>query len=335
MEESEPTMGVMKVSQSKIKLWRKCRQAYDYKYVQKLRPKVKSRPLQFGSIVHKMLEAHADGDDPFETLDLMKLPKMFDEELELYKDMLQDIRYLMTDYFSYYRGADLVYLRLNKKNSEHEFEIELEPGIVITGKIDAFAKQQRKKLRWLVEHKTFKRAPSEDHRWRNIQSAVYLTVNDLLGFPFCDGVCWDYLNNKPLSKPKVLKNGSLSKAKIVTLPSVVRDFMKKNNLSTTHYKSFIEQVEQSVPDHFFRVYSPVSKSVRDKVFNDFLKTARDIAEHHGEDNTKCIDLHCDYCEYEDICRAELQNLDVDYVIKRGYTHADEDEEKQPVIAEAD
>ena len=49
----------MKVSQSKIKTWRQCKRAYWFKYVENLRKKTKSRPLEFGTIVHEMLTGHA------------------------------------------------------------------------------------------------------------------------------------------------------------------------------------------------------------------------------------------------------------------------------------
>ena len=70
----------MKVSQSKVKMWRQCKFAYHCKHVEKLRKKTKSRPLTFGTLVHEMLEAHANGDDPFDQLNKASVinAKLFD-----------------------------------------------------------------------------------------------------------------------------------------------------------------------------------------------------------------------------------------------------------------
>ena len=321
----------MKVSQSKAKLWRKCRQAYHYKYIMGLRKKVKARPLQFGSIVHRMIEAHANGDDPFEELNNTGIEnqKLFEAERELYGDIIQDIRFIMTDYFKYWKSQDLIYHRVGGKNAEHQFDVEIAPGIIFTGKIDAFAKKPKSKLKWLVEHKTFKRKPSEDHRWKSIQSAVYLRVVEMLGWVKLDGTCWDYIGSKPPSTPEILKNGQLSRKKISTLPSVVDAFLTANNLSFDHYKEFRALTEESQSNYFDRVFTPISKPVVDEIFKDFVATAQEIQELGEKSSLKSIDLHCDYCEYESLCRAKLNNLDFDFVKEREY-NVDNEAKEEPI-----
>jgi hypothetical protein len=325
---------MLKVSQSKIKLRRQCAAAYDFKHNQLLRPKVKSRPLQFGSIVHHMLEAHANGGEPFKVLDEINLQNMrlFEAERELYGDIILDIRHIMTDYFRYHKGQDLIYIRRNKRNAEHSFEIEVESGILFTGKIDAFAKKPQSKLKWLVEHKTFKRQPSEDIRWRNVQSGVYIKAVDILGWGHYDGVCWDYIGNKPPTEPELLKAGGMSRRKIVTLPSVVKEFLAKNKLKGENYTEFLKTVEQSQEDYFPRFYTPINRAVVDAVYHDFIATARDIAERPNL-RTKTIGMHCGWCDYESICRAEMLGLDVDFVRKREYDVKEKDDYDLIYVAE--
>lgn len=308
----------MKINQSRVKLWRRCRAAFAFKYDDNLIPKHKKRSLHFGSIVHNMLEAHANGDDPFAVLDEVLIPRPGSVEYELYGDITVDIRYIMTDYFKYWRGNDLRYMVKNGRFAEHKFEIPIpKEGITFVGKIDALARW-KKKLKLVVEHKTFKRQPTSDIRWRNVQSAIYQKACQLLGWGMPDGIVWDYIGNKSPTEPQILKSGLMSLRSINTLPSALKNFLVKNNLSTTHYKDFINEVDARQSEWFIRETTPVNAAVVDRVFEDFLATARQIVEHHGKDRTKSIDWTCGMCDYESICRAELLDLDVEFVRKTEY-----------------
>ncbi len=65
---------------------------------------------------------------------------MFQEEYELYGDLINDIRNIMMEYFEYWGDDSLFYLRRGGRYAEHEFNIEIADGIIFTGKIDAIAK---------------------------------------------------------------------------------------------------------------------------------------------------------------------------------------------------
>ena len=92
-----------KVSQSKVKTYRRCHRAYHNKYVLNLKRKRVKRPLMFGRMVHEMLDADANGDDPFEILDRINLDnmKLFASEREMYGDIVDDVAIIMEDYFDY------------------------------------------------------------------------------------------------------------------------------------------------------------------------------------------------------------------------------------------
>ena len=165
---------MFKVSQSKVKTWRRCTEAYSLKYVDKLRRKRIKRPFMFGRIVHNMLEADANGDDPFDVLDQVSFDnqKLFAAEREMYGEIVEDLGTIMEAYFEYWPESDLLFVRKKGRSAEHLFEIEVLPGILWTGIIDGVARTPNK-LRWLVEHKSFKKKVNEDHRWRNLQSVTY------------------------------------------------------------------------------------------------------------------------------------------------------------------
>lgn len=329
--ETPKSDNVFRVSHSKAGTWRRCRRAYWYKYVMKLRRKKKSRPLQFGTMVHSMLEAFANGDDPFELLDEMAKTqgKLFRAEVEAYGDIVEDVRCIMTEYFEYWDENSLVFQRINKKSAEHKFEIELRDGIMLVGKIDAKAWTPNK-LSWIVEHKSFGHGgiPNEDVRWRNTQSTSYTRVNDILGWKPVDGTCWDYLWSKAPSKPEILeKSGKMSKRGINTLPSRVLETLKEHDLNPADFKLLLESATKNRGNYFARIFNPTKKRVVDMLWADLLETATEMAELHGKVKSRTIDKHCSWCDFEPICRAELQGSDADYITEKEY-YVDKEDHSQ-------
>jgi len=332
------------VSQSKVKTFRRCHQAYHYRYVEKLRKKGKSRPLQFGTMIHEALERHFNGDDPMEYFDELRndvaAMKLFAQERDEYGDILEDTQDIITDYLEYWDSDNLRPVRKARRGAEHTFEIELFPGVIWNGKIDAIAKTPNK-LRWLVEHKTYSRKPNDDDRWRNLQSVTYFRANDILGWQPLDGCVWDYIKSKPPAIPGVLKDGTLSTKKIDTLPSTVeRTIAEHDQDKLGKVDALRVMAEKNRPEYFQRIHTPAQRDVADMVFSDFEATIREMVDNHGCVSDMNIDKHCSWCDYESLCRARLQGLDVDFVKERNYTDGtknkkDTDSDKKPVIHRID
>lgn len=329
------------VSQSKVKTYRKCHYAYHLKYVEKLRKKTKSRPLQFGTIVHKMIEADAEGDDPMKVLAAIEKEnaKMFRAEREMYGEIVDDVRQIMTEYFEYYDEKDLRFERRDGRSGEHPFIIDLAEfgitgGVFWNGKIDATGRTPNK-LRWIVERKTFSRRPSDDERWRNLQSSTYLRAVDILGWGHYDGMCWDYIRSKSPTKPQLLKDGALSQKNIDSLPITIRETIAEQGLKERDYKEFIKRSENDLGSWFSRIHTPVNEAVVDHVFEDFLTTVREMADRHGKCKDRNIERHCSWCDFEPICRAEMQGDDVDYVKQREYNVAKTDSQENSLTDSAE
>jgi hypothetical protein len=287
--------------------------------VEFLKKKVVKRPFTFGGIVHELIEEYANNRDPFKKLDAIQAEKgkMFEAEFELYGDIIEDVRSIMTEYFEYWGDDSLMYLRRGNRYAEHEFNIEIADGIIFNGKIDAIAKTPNKLL-WIVEHKTFKRMPENDERWRNIQSAVYLKALQITGLGEADGMCWDYIHSGSPEVPKILKSGKLSEAKLNTLPSVIRRYAEEQGYDPNFSKKLIDAAQQNIPNYFMRVFTPINQNIVESVYKDFIDSAQELIENHGKKKVKNIGMHCKWCDYEPICRAELTGSDVDMIIKGQY-----------------
>lgn len=323
--------NLFKVSQSKTNTWRRCRRAYWFKYVEKLRRKFVGRPLRFGRIVHDMAEAHDNGDDPMRVLKKIEKEQgaMFRSQREELGDLITDIRYIMTEYFEHWKNSDVRPVRMKNKSAEFSFEVEIADGIIATGKIDNVVKS--KQLRWLGERKTFGSMPNDDHRWRNLQPAVYIKIMKILKLPEVDGMFWDYIRSKPPTRPKVLKSGKMSARALDTLPSVVVDSLKEAGVNPRDKKfaTLIASAGRNRSSYFQRIYQAVKPKVVDTLFDDFVSTAKEMKSMHGKAKDRNIGRHCDWCEFEPLCRAELQGLDIKFITKKEYEVSDYKNQEEP------
>lgn len=330
------------VGQSKVNTWRNCRRQYHYKYVLELQRRRTRRPFMFGKIIHRMVEAKAEGEDPMALLSTIALEneEMFAAEREMYGEIIHDIGIIMRDYFDYwspkamptskdvYRGTTLRLLPVENgdedvRYTEHEFAIDLGDGIVWKGQIDGLGKTSDK-LIWLVERKSFDKLPGDDHRWRNLQTVTYARAAVMLGWvESVDGVCWDYVKSKPPTEPQLLKKGDrLSVKDIVTLPSVVLAAIKRHGLSVEAHAELLERAHASRDEYFQRIFTPINSTTADNIFAGFVESAREMRDNHGRKKDMNLGRHCEWCDYEPLCRAELTGGDVDYLKQMEYTNED-------------
>lgn len=274
----------------------------------------------FGTIMHQMAEAHFEGQDPFKVLDQIEIDngKMFRKEVEMYGNIILDMRDIMADYFDFYQGSVKPVKGPDGRLSEHEFRIEIDDLLWFTGKIDAVVKA--KKMRWLEEHKTFNRMPSEDDRWRSVQGGTYVKALEMLDWPTIDGILWDYVSSKAPSVPtEVLQNGSYSLRKINTLTTRLERWIRDEKLKKADYKKLFDEAKANRASYFVRLFMPLRPRVVDNIWDDFVDTARDIQENHGKRKDQNIGWACKMCDYQPLCKAQAHGTDVEWVLKREYT----------------
>ena len=322
---------IFQVSQSKIKKWINCRKAYHYQYVEGLKKRIKARPLTFGIIFHEMLDAVANGRDPIEVLtkyDPAQL-KTFREEKEIYGEIIEDATYIMEAYADYYRDEELTYIKYNGQYAEHWFSVMLTDDIRLVAKMDAFTHTPNG-LRWLTENKTGAQIPDEDSRWRDLQTAVYVRICESLDLEPFDGLMWNYIVSKPPTRPSQNKDGTISGAHISTLPNVVEAVFEELGVvprTDPKAKKIIREAEENVPKYFKRVYSTVNRAVVDNLFEDFVSYAEEARDGHGIKQQRNIGRHCSWCDFEAICRTELQDNNSDSVKRRDYVRKDRSKEE--------
>lgn len=305
------------INQSRVYAWRNCRQAFHYKYVEEIVPKRMARPLAFGTLVHQMLEAGINTGNADKAFDVLKEinpenKRIFKEEKEYYGEILEDIYLIMDEYYAYWPESELTFLPIgpNKARSEIKFEFETK-RFIAEGTMDAIARTPNRMV-WLVEHKTHGDLPSEDHRWRNLQSAVYLTAIKELKLATPSGVLWNYISSKSPTLPEYLeKSGRLSKREIVTLPNVVMAQLQAYSLSQAdpNHRELLDAAIACRQRYFQRIYTPLSPRVTSQLWQGFVDTAHEIIDNAGR-RDKNISRACEWCSYEPLCRAELTGGDL-------------------------
>ena len=296
------------------------------KFVMGLRKKKITRPLMFGTVIHNIAEARFEGQDWEEVLNKIELDnkKLFKREIEMYGNLVEDIRDIMTDYFEYWEShpTDAVKpIKHDGRRSEHEFRIELDDGLWFTGKIDAVVRAR--KMRWVMEHKSFNRMPSEDDRWRSVQAAVYFRALEEMGFEQIDGVLWDYISSKPCNVPgELTSTGKISQARIDSLPSRINRWIKEEGLKKKDYTKLLTDAEHNRQNRFIRLYSPIKRPIVNLIWGDFVDTAKEMRDFFGKKKDQNMGRHCSWCDYKALCKAEATGSDIDWIINREYETED-------------
>lgn len=268
-----------------------------------------------------MIEFHIEGkpiDKAIEYIVKEERPHVFSAEVDEFDQIITDARTIMEAYFDFWRGQKLRYIPVAGRRTEHEFEYDIGDGILLEGIIDCVPETPDKR-RWIGEHKSHKVIPTEDVRMREIQPMLYSWAGSrALGIKNIVGVMWDYIRSKSPTVPEPLKDGSLSKRKIDTLPSVFLNEIKRLGLDPAHYSDKLGELDDRLSTWFKRVFMPINKDAMAQLVEETKVTGREMIRKAGVDKTRSISKDCSWCDYERLCHAELFGLDADSIRQREY-----------------
>lgn len=312
---------VLEVSNSRLRLWRKCRYAHYLRYVEKLEKKAPAVQLVRGKVIHSMIEARINKQSwaPIMKEFRKEYNKLFKEEKDEYGDLPGEVERLMNGYIKAYEDEDLTYIKKGGKRAEFEFSVPLFQDINLIGLIDTIPRDSKDRV-WIMEHKTHKVMPSESARFTDIQTVIYTWVAPQMGFPKPTGVLWDYLRTKAPTIPKLLANGKgLSQAKdIDTTYDVYMDEIIKHGFDPADYAETLERLNRRSEAFYKRVYMPAPNTILKPLIQDVADTAREIQMLGEYSKTRNITKDCSWCSYYAICQAELRGLDSEFIRKAEY-----------------
>lgn len=326
---------------SRLRSWRRCRRLHNYRYRQfltRLRPKV---PLIRGTILHELLNARAKGENPKAVLIKYEKEygKLFREEREEYGDMIGDCANIFRRYCEAYDRDGLTVIA-----SEHEIRIVLIesttrfPGLEFKGTIDRVLLDKQAKRRWISDSKSHKNIPGEEARFNDLQTVFYVWAWNVQNprRPV-DGVIWDYLRTKLPTLPEVLKSGKLSQRSNIDTTHgeaarVVAEHCKQTGEDPLDYHEWLEGLRGREEKFFRRVFLPSPPRIMVDTIVREMQTTGEQMIRELDDDTRTLTKDCSFCEFRELCHAELRGQDAEFIRKSEFRI---DQEIQEEYAEED
>lgn len=319
---------------SMLKTFKRCPKQADYKYHQRLKPKMLSKPLKRGTWMHSLLEEHHAGRDwQIVHADYSsRYAELFDEEKDFYGDLPNECKQLMESYIWHYKDDPWTV-----HETEFTVETEFPDGVLYRGKVDALVENQFGL--WLVDHKTHAKLPDHAFRVLDAQSALYLWACRRNRIPV-QGFIWNYLKTKAPSKPTLLKDGSrlskrmgdtdyltyireLKKFRDERGYRVTRENVEFANLLKSHrYKPGEPQGSAFFRRDILEKDNGMLKRVATKAFHTSRRMhSYDFSNPDAVETTESRNCGFD-CSYTDLCQVELMGGNPNYIRKQLYRIGD-------------
>lgn len=314
-----------KISNSKAKTYRRCPKKYEYKYVQRLRPRQKAIPLERGSWMHELLQAFYDGKDWRKTHKRLtkKFNSLFEEEREMLGDIPGDCARIMRSYLRQY-GEEDGHLRI--VDTELNEYVTLPNGLRVQVIADLVYEDHMGL--WIMDHKFRSRFENTENMRLDPQLTIYYWALEVLGYP-CVGTVYNEVLTKPPTVPKLTATGKrLEKRKnIFTDQWTYAEAVKAHGFDLGDYSDILKIIGTTQRDKFFRrTYQPRDKAVVRNAMKDLNWTAQEIiAAERNKRFPRTFDKSCKFsCEYKDLCLTQYHGGDGESIIKHYFTRKEED-----------
>ena len=300
----------MLITNSMQKTWQRCHKSFEYKFVRNYVPNSPPLVLKRGKWLHELLEAHyVHGNWKKRHKQLTKeFNTLFEEEREMYGDLPGVCERIMEAYVYNYRKEDK---GITVVAAEEVIEIPMPHGHTMQFKFDMILEDEYGV--WLGEHKSHRNYPSAEYRFIDSQTAKYVWgLNKLKKYGKITGIWWNYLRTVPPTKPKLNKDGTLSKRKINTdLFTFVRA-LKEYGLDPSDYRDVLLRLKQG-STFFKRDRVPVTPDVSKTLVKEMVLVADEIE--RGVDAVRSVSPDCVRCPYMQPCLTSLYGGDEAMILK--------------------
>lgn len=314
---------------SMIKTFRRCPKQADYKYYQRLKPKVLGKPLRQGTWMHRLQEIHYKGGDWEDEHELLtrKWKKLFDEERDAIGDLPTECARMMRSYLWHYRHEEWKVLE-----TEFILETSFPDGSIYRAKIDLLVEDQYGL--WIVDHKWNKSLPDTNFRILDAQSALYVWAAVRNGLDV-QGHIWNYGQRRAPTIPQMVKAGNrLYATKYETDYITLRAALKEYGLATGPYEAELARLKRmrykpgmvQTSPFFRRNVIERSPEMLKQVAREAYHTAKRMNAYDfskPEWVERVPDRSCSwFCSYTDLCTIELFGGNSTNLRKQRYGEAD-------------
>lgn len=311
----------MQISNSKLRVYRRCPNRYRYKYPMKLRPKAKALPLEKGTWMHKLLQAHYGGESVAAVH--KELTREFNNLWDEVREELGDLPRECAELFRRYRRH---YLHDEKRyrviDTEMDEIVTLPNGLRLEVVVDKIMEDLVDGGLWVVDYKFREKLSDPDSMMLDPQLTLYYRALEYMGYKPLRGAMYDEVRTTLPKVPEVLKSGQLSRR--MNIDTDVYTYMraiKDLHLNPQNYVQILQHIATREDGRFFRRTSmPKDPPVLNTTMHEAVDTAREIqtAERFGR-YPRTFDKSCVWqCEYKELCIAELYGADIASIIRANY-----------------
>ncbi len=324
----DPPGDRLRLSNSKVKTWRRCPNQYRYKYIEKLRPKKHSLPLKRGDWLHQLMMAHYDGQSWRAVHNKLtrEFNLLFEEEREELGDLPAECERIFISYLKHWQVEDAGW---NIIDTEMDELVELPNGDYLNFIIDLIVEDKDGGL-WLVDHKTVKQFMDADFMLLDTQLPRYFWAAKKLGYDNLRGVMFNELITKAPTVPELLKNGRLTERKNLACDAATYlRAIKDNGLDYRDYIATLKRLKAQDDRWFRRTRLPKDRPLTRQLIREMVMGADEIREAQTKNRwPRSPDKGCKWgCDYLELCITELHGGDGNDIIKLKYHPIKEDIDK--------
>lgn len=344
-ERKQTPEGMVSVSQ--LQSFMSCSKKWEYGYIENLTPRIERPYLSIGKLCHKGMQtamqyAWKEGIDvrdrwfiwrvagieamQEEFDEYMNSVSLLDQEIPEFKKMLDDAIDVFSqayEEFQPWRYRVLTVVDPSGKEIpalELHFVVPCAGSKGLHGYIDAILEDTVTGFVWCTDYKFRKSLSPDDDEAVNIQNAVYTRACAKMGIDITGTMTWQHLNT-PAAAPSVLKNGTVSRAKIKTTWVKYAECVVDAGGDPEDYR---EEMEEKLSDiEWFRpTYEYRNKETVERMWNQcVVPAARAIQKARNPKTVKYRSLYpwnCKMCQYRSLCQAELRDYDAQYIRSTEY-----------------
>lgn len=344
-EQKQTPEGMVSVSQ--LQTFLSCRKKWAYGYIEKLTPRVERPYLSIGKLCHKGMQVaiqykwEHERERLYSREQALKaaLIAMQDEHWQYIRnnsflmEELPDIEQILVDAKEVFEQAfwefdiDKYEVLTLKKNGveipalELHFAVPCPPTRGMHGYIDAVLRDKTTGFTWCTDYKFRKSLSPDEEEAYNIQNAVYAYACKKMGIEITGTMTWQHINT-PAAEPSLLKNGTVSRAKVKTTWEKYAKFCRKNNIDPEPYR---EEMQEKLSDiEWFRpTYEYRNAETVDRIWQQcILPAARGVKAAYGKPANNFRSLYpwnCKMCQYQSLCQAELRGHDAEFIKLNEYS----------------
>ena len=342
-EQQQTPEGMVSVSQ--LQTFMSCKKKWVYNYIEGLTPRVERAYLTIGKLCHKGMQTamqelwkdRAAGLDTTqegglfgswrsagikamgnEWREYIDNTPVLAEEMPDFVKMLDNAVSIFCQAFKEFEPWKYEVLTLCDKGKfipalELHFVVPCAPSKGLHGYIDAILRDRTTGFVWCTDYKFRKSLSPDEEEAVNIQNAVYLYACKKMGVDITGTMTWQHVN-APAATPTLLKNGTVSRAKIKTTWEMYSEFCRMNNIDPASYKEEMQDkladIEWCRATYEYRNDETIKRIWAECV----VPTTREVkkATNPKANNYRSMyPWNCKMCQYQNLCQAELRGYDIE------------------------